>query len=99
MANETIEPRRPKKIRRIQIGFNVLAQIILILFLAAMVNSIGFKHYQRWDFLRDQIYALSYKTKRFLGTVKGKMRMSGFFSRSTPIAADVQSLLREYESA
>src|SRR5438094_351384 len=99
MANETIEPRRPKKIRRIQIGFNVLAQIILILFLAAMVNSIAFKHYQRWDFSRDQKYALSDKTKRFLRTIKGKMRIIVFFSPSTPIAADVQTLLTEYQYA
>src|SRR5213082_2331821 len=99
MANETIEPRRPKKIRRIQIGFNVLAQIILILFLAAMVNSIAFKHYQRWDFSRDQKYALSDKTKRFLRTIKGKMLIIVFFSPSTPIAADVQTLLTEYQYA
>src|SRR5436190_2958792 len=99
MANETIEPRRPKKIHRIQIGFNVLAQIILILFLAAMVNSIAFKHYQRWDFSRDQKYALSDKTKRFLRTIKGKMRIIVFFSPSTPIAADVQTLLTEYQYA
>src|SRR5881275_2575278 len=99
MANEAIGPRRPKKIRRIQIGFNVLAQIILILFLAAMVNSIAFKHYQRWDFSRDQKYALSDKTKRFLRTIKGKMRIIVFFSPSTPIAADVQNLLTEYQYA
>src|SRR5205814_9837203 len=99
MANETIGPRRPKKIRRIQIGFNVLAQIILILFLAAMVNSIAFKHYQRWDFSRDQKYALSDKTKRFLKGIKGKMRITFFFSPNTPITADVQNLLTEYQYA
>src|SRR5207302_2957639 len=97
--NETIGPRRPKKIRRIQIGFNVLAQIILLLFLAAMVNSIAIKHYQRWDFSRDQKYALSDKTKRFLRTIKGKMRVIVFFSPSTPITADVQNLLTEYQYA
>src|SRR6266516_4670271 len=99
MANEAIGPRRPKKIRRIQIGFNVLAQIILILFLAAMVNSIAFKHYQRWDFSHDQKYALSDKTKRFLRTIKTKMRIIVFFSPSTPITADVQNLLTEYQYA
>src|SRR6266436_4647576 len=99
MADETIPQRRPKKIRRVQIGFNVLAQIILILFLAAMVNSIAFKHYQRWDFSRDQKYALSDKTKRFLRTIKSKMRIIVFFSSSTPITADVQNLLTEYKYA
>jgi hypothetical protein len=88
-----------KKIRRAQIGFNVLAQIILVLFLAAMVNSIAFKHYARWDFSRDQKYALSDKTRRFLNSVKGKMRVTVFFSPNTPITADVQNLLTEYQYA
>src|SRR5213595_3463955 len=99
MADETTRRGRPKKIRRVQIGFNVLAQIILLLFLAAMVNSIAFKHYQRWDFSRDQKYALADKTKRFLRTIKGKMRVIVFFSPSTPITADVQNLLTEYQYA
>src|SRR5213082_1027358 len=99
MADETTRRGRLKKIGRIQIGFNVLAQIILLLFLAAMVNSIAFKHYERWDFSRDQKYALSDKTKRSLRTIKGKMRVIVFFSPSTPITADVQNLLTEYQYA
>src|SRR5438034_2499541 len=100
MADETKQPQKasgPKKIRRIQIGFNVLAQIVLILFLAVAINSIAFKHYQRWDFSRDQKYALSDKTKRFLKGIKGKMRITFFFSPNTPITADVQNLLTEYQ--
>ena len=99
MADETTPKRRPKTIRRVQIGFNVLAQIVLLLFLVAMVNSIAFKHYQRWDFSRDQKYALSDKTKRFLRSIKGKIRVIVFFSPSTPITADVQNLLTEYHYA
>src|SRR6266704_1528016 len=101
MAGETKQPRARsgKRIRRIRIGFNVLAQIILILFLAVMVNSIAFKHYARWDFSRDQKYELSDKTKRFLKTLKGKVRITIFFSPNTPIAAEVQNLLTEYQYA
>src|SRR5438045_1287623 len=101
MANETSQRpvRSGKKIRRLRIGFNVLAQIVLVLFLAAMVNSLAFKHYKRWDFSRDQKYALSDKTKRFLDTLKGKMRVTVFFSPSTPITADLQNLLTEYQYA
>jgi len=99
MAEATIQQTRPRKIRRVQIGFNVLAQMILILFLATMVNSIAFKHYKRWDFSRDQKYALSDKTKRFLKTIKGKVRVTIFFSPHTPITADVQNLLTEYQYA
>jgi ABC-2 type transport system permease protein len=99
MAEETTRRARPKKIRRVQISFNVLAQIILVLFLAAMVNSIAFRHYKRWDFSREQKYALSDKTKRFLRTIKGKMHITIFFSPNTPISADVQNLLTEYQYA
>jgi ABC-type uncharacterized transport system len=101
MAEET-NPRRAhsrKKIRRLRIGFNVLAQILLVLFLVAMVNSIAFKHYARWDFSRDQKYALSDKTKRFLDTLKGKMRITVFFPPTTPITTDVENLLTEYQYA
>jgi ABC-type uncharacterized transport system involved in gliding motility auxiliary subunit len=101
MAEKTKEPRtrRSTKIGRIRIGLNVVVQIVLILFLAAMINSLAFKHYKRWDFSRDQKYALSDKTKRFLDTLKGKMRITVFFSPSTPITMDVQNLLTEYQYA
>src|SRR5213592_765757 len=99
MADKSKRSRRPGGIRRFRIGFNVLAQILLVLFLIAMVNSLAFKHYKRWDFSRDQKYALSDKTKRFLDTLKGKMRITVFFAPTTPITADVQNLLTEYQYA
>ncbi len=98
MVDEKPQPA-PKKIHRVRIGLNVLLQVVLVLFLATMVNSLGFKHYKRWDFSRDQKYALSDKTKRFLETVKGKIRITVFFSPNTPITGDVQSLLTEYQYA
>src|SRR6266568_8407576 len=101
MVDESKESgtRGRMKIGRIRIGLNVVVQVVLILFLAAMVNSLAFKHYKRWDFSRDQKYALSDKTKRFLETIKGKMRVTVFFSPNTPITGDVQSLLTEYQYA
>src|ERR1700745_4362383 len=101
MADETNEPRtrRRTKIGRVRIGLNVVVQIALILFLAAMVNSLAFKHYKRWDLSRDQKYALADKTKRFLHTLKDKMRITVFFSPNTPITADVQNLLTEFQYA
>ena len=101
MPNETNQrPKRSeKRIGRVRIGFNVLAQILLVLFLVAMVNSIAFKHYARWDFSRDQKYALSDKTKRFLESLKDKMRITIFFPPGTAITTDVQNLLTEYQYA
>src|SRR6201981_2608638 len=99
MADETKNPRTRGKIGRIRIGLNVLVQIVLVLFLVAMANSLGFKHYARWDFSRDQKYTLSDKTKRFLDTLRGKVRITVFFAPNTPITADVQNLLTEYQYA
>src|SRR5213080_2999654 len=98
MADVT-EKAKPKKIQRLQIGLNVLVQLILIFFLVSAVNWIGFRHYKRWDFSRDQKYALSDKTKRFLDSIKGKVRITVFFAPNTPITADVQNLLTEYQYA
>ena len=98
MADATTKPR-PKKIQRLQIGLNLLIQLILIFFLLTAVNWIGFRHYKRWDVSRDQKYALSDKTKRFLDTIKGKMRVTVFFSPNTPISGDVSNLLTEYQYA
>jgi hypothetical protein len=99
MADETPMPEKPKKIHRVRIGVNVIVQVALLLFLAVMANYLGFEHYKRWDLSRDQKYALSDKTKRFLETIKDKMRITVFFSPNSPISQDVQSLLTEYQYA
>src|SRR3954464_1086520 len=99
MADETVSQPKPQRIHRVQIGVNVLVQVALILFLAAMVNYLGFEHYRRWDFSRDKKYALSDKSKRFLDTIKGKIRMTVFFDPGNAIAQDVQNLLTEYQYA
>ena len=99
MTDKAKHRRKTKGIGRFRIGLNVLVQIVLILFLLALVNSYGFRHYARWDLSREQKYALSDKTKRFLDTLKGKMRITVFFSPSTPITTDVQNLLTEYQYA
>ena len=98
-AAEPPAAKQPRRIHRLQIGLNVLVQIALAVFLVAMVNSLGFRHYKRWDFSRDQKYALSDKTKRFLDSMSGKLRVLVFFSANTPITNDVQSLLTEYQYA
>ncbi len=95
------DPTKDKKpgIHRVQIGLNVVIQVALALILAAMVNYLGFEHYKRWDLSRDHKYELSDKTKRFLSTLKDKMRVTVFFAPNTPISGDVQNLLMEYQYA
>ena len=64
-----------------------------------MVNYLGFEHYRRWDLSRDQKFALSDKTKRFLQSMPGKARITVFFAPNNTIAADVQGMLTEYQYA
>ncbi len=90
---------KPKRIHRLQIGVNVIVQVALLLFLALMVNYLGFEHYRRWDLTRDKKFALSDKTKRFLDSMQGKARITVFFAPNNPIASDVQTLLTEYQYA
>ena len=90
-------PAPPRKIHRLQIGVNVIVQVALILLLAAMVNYLGFEHYKRWDLSRDKKYQLSDKTKRFLDSINGKVRMTVFFGGNNPIGQDVQNLLTQYQ--
>jgi ABC-type uncharacterized transport system involved in gliding motility auxiliary subunit len=90
---------RPRKIHRVRIGVNILIQTAILLLLAVMVNYLGFEHYRRWDLSRDQKFALSDKTKRFLQSMKGKARITVFFLSSNPIAADVQDMLTEFQYA
>jgi hypothetical protein len=99
MADEKPHPEKAQKIHRVRIGVNVIVQVALLLFLAIAANYLGFEHYRRWDLSRDQKYALSDKTKRFLETIKGKMRITVFFAANNPISQDVQSLLTEYQYA
>jgi hypothetical protein len=93
------KPVKPQKIHRLKIGVNLIVQLALLFFLVIAVNYLGFEHYRRWDFTRDHKYALSDKTKRFLETIKGKMRITVLFSPNNPVAQDVQSLLTEYQYA
>ena len=44
MADPAQKPK-PKKIQRLQIGLNLLVQLILIFFLLSAVYWIGFRHY------------------------------------------------------
>src|SRR6476619_3254080 len=99
MADEKAQPEKPRKIHRVRIGVNLIVQIALLLFLALAANYLGFEHYRRWDLTRDQKYALSDKTKRFLETINGKVRVTVFFAANNPIGQDVQGLLTEYQYA
>jgi ABC-type uncharacterized transport system involved in gliding motility auxiliary subunit len=102
MANtDSAAPAAPKvvKIKRFQIGLNVLIQLLILVAIVAMVNYLSFRHFKRWDFSRNQKYALTSQTKNLLTSLDKPVRAVVFFSSAAEIVPDVIALLREYEFA
>jgi hypothetical protein len=106
MATNSTEPK-PKKaprIHRFAIGVNVLIQIALVVFIVAVANGLAFKHFKRWDFSRDQKYALSDQTKQLLASLQKPLKIYIFFSPDPRLPGgdvfqDVEGLLKEYQYA
>jgi len=95
------EPAKTKvvSIHRFQIGMNVIVQVLTITVIIVMLNYMSFRHFKRWDFSRDQKYALSSQTIGLLKSLHKPVRAVVFFSGAAEIAPDVNNLLREYEFA
>lgn len=86
-------------ISRAKIGVNVLLQTVLFVVLFGIVNYLGFNHYKRWDFSRDQKYTLSAQTKKVISSLKKPAHVIVFFSGGSDIAGNVSNLLKEYAFA
>ena len=86
-------------IPRFRIGLNVLLQSAIFVLLFGIANYLGFNHYKRWDFSRDQKYTLSAQTKRVLANLKKPVHLVVFFSGGSPVAQDAINLLQEYAYA
>ncbi|HZH98014.1 MAG TPA: GldG family protein [Fimbriimonadaceae bacterium] len=87
------------RIKRFQIGLNVLIQLAIVAGLVVMVNYLAYNHFKRWDFSRNQKYVLSDQTKQLLANLKKPVTAVIFFNPGMEITADVMALLREYEYA
>jgi len=106
MAEETDSSAKPHSGmtggKRFAIGVNVLVQIAVLFVILGMVNFISFRRFVRWDFTRDQQYALSSQTKNLLGSLSKPVQAIVYFAGG-PVAdqinPDVMALLKEYEYA
>lgn len=85
--------------KRLQIGVNVFIQTIVFVAIIVMINSISFRQYKRWDFSRNQKFALSPMTTNLLANLQKPVKAVVFFNPNVPISADVTQLLKEYEYA
>ncbi len=101
MANSSTPESAPKvvKIRRFQIGVNVILQTVIFFVIIVMLNYMSFRHFKRWDYSRNQKFELTSQTRTLLKNLKKPVKAVIFFSSATEIAPDVNGLLREYEFA
>ena len=98
------KPKKVARINRLTIGLNVLMQIALVLFILVGINYIAFKHFKRWDFSRDQKYALADQTKQLLESLPKPLKIYAFFSPDPRLPGgdvfpDIEQLLKEYQYA
>jgi hypothetical protein len=99
MATDTLPEKKVIRIKRFQIGFNVLVQLAILFGMVLMVNYLAFNHFKRWDFSRSQKYVLSSQTRQLLANLKKPVKAVVFFNPGMEITGDVMALLREYEYA
>jgi len=95
--NSPQDGSRTFKIKRFQIGLNVLVQIVILVMITVMVNYFAFNYFKRWDWSRTQKYALADKTKRVLFGLKKPVNIVVFFSSESDIRKDLENLLKEYQ--
>lgn len=93
------ESGKPRTVNRLAIGLNVITQVLIFAAIIMMVNYVNFRHFKRWDFSRNQKYALAPMTKNLLSGLKKPVKAVVFFPSFQVIAQDVSALLREYEYA
>jgi hypothetical protein len=103
-SNKTASPSGLSGFRRVQIGFNVIVQIVVMAFIVLIVNAIAFKHFKRFDFSHDNKYALTQRTKQFLAGMSKPVKLIVFMSDTNSpvlnvIKRDVSNLVEEYRNA
>ncbi len=85
-------------INRFRIGTNVLLQTVALFVILVMVNIFAFRHFQRWDFSRDQKYALSEQSRAVLEGLKKPVKLIVYFAGGSELGGDAIALAKEYEN-
>jgi ABC-type uncharacterized transport system involved in gliding motility auxiliary subunit len=81
---------------RLWIGLNTGAALLLALAITLMVNYLSFRHYQREDLSRTQLYQLSSKTISLLESLEKPVEITVFFQPGNVLYENIHNLLREY---
>lgn len=87
------------RIGRLEVGFNIVMQIVLVIAGLVMLNWLGNKYYARWDWSRGKNTTLSPQTKSLLGSLEKPVQAIVMFANAGEAEADALNLLREYKFA
>jgi hypothetical protein len=88
--------------KRVAIGLNVILQALIVFAIVIAINFVSFRRFKRWDYSRNQTFALSSQTTSLLGSLQKPVQVIIYFSGSGgfgQIYPDTIGLLREYEYA
>ena len=100
-TQNTTPPANAKSLRvgRLEVGFNIIVQIALVIAGIVMLNWMGNKYYARWDWSHGKNTTLSPQTKALLGGLEKPVQAIVMFANVGEAEADAQTLLREYQFA
>ena len=93
------QPAKGIRVGRLEVGFNIIFQLVLVVAGIAMLNWMGNKYYARWDWSRGKNTTLSPQTKALLGGLEKPVQAIVMFANMGEAEADAQTLLREYQFA
>ena len=85
--------------RRLVFGSTLGAAALLALALVGILNYLGFRHYQRWDWTRSQLYTLSEKTLSILGGLGKDVDVVVFMDEQSETFEPTKELLARYAAA
>ncbi|MBI1368206.1 MAG: hypothetical protein GC162_06080 [Planctomycetes bacterium] len=85
--------------RWLKYGLNVAVLILATIVIVVLVNWIGHRHYQRFDFTQSRQYSLSPQTTKLLEKLKTPVNITTFYVQGTAegdLLTKVDDLLTEY---
>jgi len=85
--------------RRLAFGSMLGAASMLVLALVLILNWLGFRHYQRWDWTRSRLYTLSPKSLSILKGLKRDVGVIVFMDDQASMYEPTRELLQRYGAA
>ncbi|MEM9558350.1 MAG: GldG family protein [Acidobacteriota bacterium] len=97
-TTETVHQAPPRRSALAE-GSMLSAGVLLVLALWAMVNYLGWRHYERFDWTSSQLYTLSEKSERVLAQIDRDIDIVTVIRADSPVYTQVDELVERYVAA